>query len=544
MKSNKKFRFRMIVPAFPAFNIYTFAARTTTSAGPIYLATAANKLELWEAEVIDENNLHGKYYPRDKSGKLDHVKLQQERPADVVGFYGSISSAAPRLYELAALYKSLGVLTVSGGKHVENMPEEALANHIDLIGRNEGEQLIRELLLTYQKGGSIEELSGIYYLKDGQVITTPERPLLNELNTLPLPDFSLLRYAKIHFYPISRTRGCNSKCEFCAVKDRARCASPQWLMEQIRHLAETRGATHFFEASDHFAANIEEAIEFCRLYADYQRKIGKRFVTTIQIRITDARYPELLQAMKDANINTCAIGYESPIDEDLIAMKKGYLSKHLVEWTHTFHKYGFFINGMFIFGYPKKDKNMPTIPLKEQVRRFKRFIKEAKIDTVQMLLTIPLPGTELRARLERENRLYPLEKIGWEYYDGQFPLFEPDDGISPEELQKAMASIMKGFYHFRNFLKLVKNILFVFPGMMFLAIFSLVTGKVRYLTKVFRIWNKIYFRNYKLRFGGYLVIQNWFKHFRKSNFLQKLKEAREELKKKAEQSGNRRNALR
>ena len=57
MSSSKRFRLRIIVPLFPNFNIYTFAASTTTSAGPIIVASVANKLENWDVEVIDENCL-------------------------------------------------------------------------------------------------------------------------------------------------------------------------------------------------------------------------------------------------------------------------------------------------------------------------------------------------------------------------------------------------------------------------------------------------------------------------------------------------------
>ena len=249
----------------------------------------------------------------------------------------------------------------------------------------------------------------------------------------------------------------------------------------------------------------------------------------MQIRITDARYPEILEAMKEANINTCAIGYESPIDEDLIAMKKGYVSKDLINWTNTFHKYGMYIHGMFIFGYPAKEKCNFSLSLNERVKRYKNFIKKAKIDTVQLLLTIPLPGTELRERLIKENRLYSLEQIGWEYYDGQYPLFEPDGGVSPDELQKAMAGIMSKFYHFKNFFNLSKNIIFNFPGMMFFPTFTIVTGKVKYITAAFNRWYRSYYRNNLLRFGGYIIVRKWLKEFKNSDFSERLKRAQSQL---------------
>ena len=154
MINKNRYLFRIIIPIFPNFNIYTFAANKTTSVGPIYVATSASKLESWDVEVIDENNCHGKFFPRNKNNRLDHIALQKERPADVVGFYGSISSTIPRLYELAKLYKTLGAKTVAGGKHVENLPEEALANY-----RKEGFE-IREI-----KGKDLEQITETWFTK-------------------------------------------------------------------------------------------------------------------------------------------------------------------------------------------------------------------------------------------------------------------------------------------------------------------------------------------------------------------------------------------
>lgn len=538
MINNKRFRFRIFIPVFPNFNIYTSLASQTTSIGPIYVATNANKLDRWDVEVIDENNCHGRFYPRDKNHVLDHQILQQERPADVVGFYASISSTVPRLYELAKFYRLSGVKTVAGGKHVEALIEEALDHDIDAVVLREGELTIKDLLLAWENNRDLSDVPGIAFLKDGKMHKTAERPLIHDFDAFPLPDFNLMRYARIKIYPITRTRGCNANCEFCAVRDKARCSSPEHMMNQIRHLVETRRARNFFEASDHFAANREEAVAFCKLLAEYQKKYGIKLKITVQTRITDAKYPALLEAMKEANINNVCIGYESPIDEELIAMRKGYLSKDLVHWTDTFHKYGFFIHGMFIFGYPRKsDHSHQTIPLGERAKFFRDFIKKAKIDTLQILLTIPLPGTELRERLIREQRLFPVDLLGWEYYDGQYPLFVPDDGVEPEELQKAVGELMHRFYSFNNFWRIVKNILINFPVIVCTSAITIVIGKVKYITSAFHLWYKKYFRNYLLRFGGYFIVKNWFKKFRKDSFMEKLTVAKKELNKNIRHTG-------
>lgn len=525
---------RLIIPAFSKFNIYKRAAKMTTALGPICVATSANKLSDWDVEVIDENNCRSKFCPKDKNGKPDHIKLQRQRPADVVGFYCSLTSTMPRVYELAALYKKMGIKTIAGGKHTDSLPEEALANNIDVVIFGDGEKTIQEFL----NNRSLADIKGIAYQKDGKIIKTEDRPLINNLADLPFPDFNLLRYAKIKIYPVSWWRGCPFNCEFCAVKGEPRCSSAEKLFNLIVYLVETRRAKKFFLVDDHFGGNLydethrQEAIKFCSLIAEYQKKTRKKLKFSVQIRLNAAEYPELLRAMREAKIEMVCIGYESPIDEELIAMRKGFLHKDMVAKTRIFRQHGFFVHGMFIFGYPHKkeiSKSTKIMPLEKKMRRFQEFIKEAKIDTIQILMAVPLPGTELRQRLIDEGKIFPLEQVGWEYYDGQFPLFEPDDGYDPADLQLAMKKIMSNFYGFRHFWKLAVNILFSFPLIIFPATLTLLTFKTRYIVFAFKWWRKRLFRNQSIKFGGWFVVKGWFKNFKKGDFLKKLSQAKHQL---------------
>lgn len=86
--------FRMVVPAYPAFNIYSRIASRTTSLGPLSIATVASRMPGWDVEVIDENN-YRKFGPRDADGRPDHRTLQDIRHADVVGFYGGAEQHDP-----------------------------------------------------------------------------------------------------------------------------------------------------------------------------------------------------------------------------------------------------------------------------------------------------------------------------------------------------------------------------------------------------------------------------------------------------------------
>ena len=52
-----RYRLRIVVPAYPAFNIYSSVANKTAAVGPVRVASAINKMAQWDVEVIDENNL-------------------------------------------------------------------------------------------------------------------------------------------------------------------------------------------------------------------------------------------------------------------------------------------------------------------------------------------------------------------------------------------------------------------------------------------------------------------------------------------------------
>lgn len=514
-QEKKRWRLRIVIPAYPAFNIYSHVARKTTALGPITVATAAREVGGWEVEVIDENN-YQRSGPLTDSGLPDHEALQKKRPADIVGFYGGLTSTIPRLYEIARFYKSLSVLTIAGGQHFvgENI-QEALQNGIDIVVRGEGEETIRELLKAFTGQVAKEDIAGIAYLDNEQVHLTQERAPITDFDSFPLPDFSLIRYAKMKIYPVGRVRGCGMNCEFCSVKGKPRYARVERLFEQISSLYETRGARHFFIVDDLFAQDRQETLRLCQLLRDYQREVNKRFIITVQIRLDKARDDELLQRMREAGIRYVAIGFESPIAEELKAMGKHLQPEEMLALASKFYKAGFLTHGMFIFGYPMPEGIEFTMSARERIKRFKKFIKGARLHSVQVLLPAPLPGTELTNRLKRQNRIFPKEFVGWEYYDGNFPLFLPDPPLTPEELQNSLIKIMGRYYRFRHMFQIGLSILW-FPILFF------------YLPNLKRGWEKWYrsWVNSTTRFGGWLIMQQWLKSFRQDPFLKKLSEAK------------------
>jgi radical SAM superfamily enzyme YgiQ (UPF0313 family) len=199
-------------------------------------------------------------------------------------------------------------------------------------------------------------------------------------------------------------------------------------------------------------------------------------------------------------------------------MNKKVNPEDMLAFTRLYHKAGFLVHGMFIFGYPMHEGQEPPLPAKEQVKHFRRFARKARLDTIQVLLPVPLPGTELTERLEAQNRIFPRNVVGWEYYDGNFPLFRPDEPLTAEELHAAIRQIMGRFYRFRYMFVVGLNIL-LFPAMV-LSVFNIKGG--------WRRWHRSY-RNALKRFGGWMIIRQWNAAFKRSAFSQKMSKARQRL---------------
>jgi len=510
-------RLRIVCPAYPTFNIYSRPAKVMTALGPVCVATAVHDIPGWDAEVIDENNY--RRGPRKADGRPDHRALQNSRPADIVGLYGGLTSTIPRLFEIAKLYKSLGVHTIAGGQHfVEDNIQDALNNGIDIVVIGEGEETIAELLACFDGGGKLSDVRGIAYLVDGKLVRTPEREPLTDFDELPIPDFSVLRHARIKYYPVSGIRGCGMNCEFCTVKGKPRFASAERMMAQFTSIHEKWGGRVFFVVDDLFGQNRDETIRLCRMLRDYQKQVGARFGITVQIRLDKARDGELLRAMREAGVNILAIGFESPIAEELKAMNKRLDPQEMIDLTRLYRQAGFRIHGMFIFGYPAPEDRPFRMSADERVRHFRRFIKKARLDTVQVLLPGPLPGTELTRRLQAANRIYPTDRVGLEYYDGNFPLFEPDEPLTPESMLASVRKIMGRFYRWHHILSVGFSIL-SFPAIAF------------YLHRIrpgWRRWHHKWTGNL-YRAGGWLLIKKWTAAFRKDGFLSKLAEAKRDL---------------
>jgi len=474
---------RFVASVYPRVNIFTKSR--VPPLGLINVATAANMVWGWRVEVIDENNYRG---PRDKNGLPDHARLQAENPAAIVCFYCGLTSTMDRVFELSEFYHGQGAFIIGGGWHAHFCPDEVLSHGFDVVAHGEGELVIRDIILAWREKNDLAGIPGISFLNGGAVKTNPPASLeLPDLSDLPYPDFGLLRYARpIKTYPISRVRGCRMKCEFCSVKGAPRWASPEHIFGTIRWLVETRGAKRFFFVDDRLEENPAGLLEVLRLIRE---KYGDRLRFTAQIRLETAKETELITAMSQAGVRTVCVGYESPDARDLKTMHKGLPAQKMIEWTLILRRL-FMVHGMFIWGYPSKEPASISVP--EAIKGYKSFIRRARITSIQVLHPVPLVGTELRARLEEQGRVFPLKLVPWNMYDGSFACFVPKN-MTLKELQNAPIQIMDWFYSRWSFWRIPFRTL-AFP--------------IHYLFSGWRNWHDSWLREI-IRYGGHRLVLRW-----------------------------------
>ena len=461
----------------------------------------------WRVEVVDENNYSG---PRDQNGLPDHKKLQEENPARVVGFYCGLTSTMDRVFELSKFYSNQGCVTIAGGWHAHYCCDDVLDHDFAFVVHGDGEIAIRNILsaLKEENGGKEEngknrfsDIAGIsFWEKDTtkentyvQKTNSPDMLELPDLSELPYPNFGLIRYAKkITTYPIGRTRGCRMNCEFCSVNGNPRWASPEYIFGVVNWLVDTRKAKSFFIVDDRLEEDQQGLIQFLNMIS---RKYGDRLHFTVQIRLETAKSTELLIAMQKAGVRTVCIGYESPIAEDLKAMNKGLSPQKMIEWTLILRQY-FWVHGMFIFGYPNTEPSKTSVAV--AVKRYKSFIREAKISSIQVLHPVPLPGTKLRERLQNEGRIFPYELVPRKKYDGNYACFRPNN-MSLQELQNTPLEIMKWFYSHWSFWRIPYRTL-IFP--------------LHYLLAGWRHWYDGWLQDV-VKYGGHRILTQWFKNHKK-----------------------------
>ncbi|RME26706.1 MAG: radical SAM protein [Deltaproteobacteria bacterium] len=355
--------------------------------------------------------------------------------ADIV-FVSTITATAPAAYRIAERARRAGKPVVMGGPHVTFLDEEAL-EHCDYVVRGEGELVLSALLEMLQGKVAPEQVPGLSWKLDGKVMRNLFPPPV-AMDEVPPIDVAAMEgrfgmWFPRGVLPVQTSRGCPHRCKFCSVTPvfghRLRFASPEKVADDLERLRGLGDKLFFYD--DNFCASpgrTKRLLEY--LLAN------NVFLPpwTAQVSVRAARDEEMLALMSRAGCRTVFVGFESVNPETLDAFRKDQKLEDIRLAVEKFHRYGIRVHGMFVVGADADDRS--------SVSATAAFCKRTGIDTVQILVLTPLPGTEVFEELQAQGRLITRD---WSLYDAHHAVFRPAR-MRPDELTKAAFAAMKKFY--------------------------------------------------------------------------------------------------
>lgn len=107
---------------------------------------------------------------------------------------------------------------VLGGPGATDAPALILRDFpIDMIVRGEGEVTVVELMAALKSHADLATVAGLSFRRDGQIIHTPNRKRITDLDSLPPPAYDRIDFANYHRgLHVMTSRGCPYDCGFCS----------------------------------------------------------------------------------------------------------------------------------------------------------------------------------------------------------------------------------------------------------------------------------------------------------------------------------------
>ena len=296
------------------------------------------------------------------------------------------------------------------GPHVTVKPEESLraSAAIDFIVKREFDYQIRD----YAMGKALEEIPGVVFRKsDGSFQHNPESSPIEDLDALPWVskvykrDLDFRRYTVpfllqpyLSFYT---SRGCPAQCTFCLWPQthsghRWRLRSSDDIVNECRYVLENfPGLKEIFFDDDTFNYQKARTLELCAKLKTLN------FTWSCTSRVTTDY--DTLKAMKDAGCRLLIVGYESGDQQILKNIKKGATIDMARRFTANCKKLGLIVHGDFIVGLPGETP--------ETIRKSIDFAKELDVETIQVSIGHPFPGTEFYDHVKKNGLISIDEKM-------------------------------------------------------------------------------------------------------------------------------------
>ncbi|MHA1684224.1 MAG: B12-binding domain-containing radical SAM protein [Promethearchaeota archaeon] len=358
----------------------------------------------------------------------------------------AISSYTPSIKNamwIATIAKEYDKPVVIGGYHASLVPEVAKEPMFDVAVQNEGELTFPEIVGLIDKEGSwtpgnLAGVKGISYKMDGKFIVNEARPLVKDLDSLPMPDRSLIGNTRYEYFgstidAIETSRGCVGKCNFCCVTEHTpgwRKKSPERVIAEIGALSKKTKWVAYQDSE--FTISMNRVRKICDLIVEHG--FDNKWHAA-QVRADDLmRDKKTFGRMVDAGFKLMFIGIESAHQRSLDGIGKRMKVDTIKNAVKMCHDYGVAVLGAIIIGNIGEtyDDVLKTI----------QYAKDLDIDIGQFTALTPLPKTGL---WDEANRNGWIEDRDWTHYDFTRVVMRTPD-LTRNQIAKLVRKAYRDFY--------------------------------------------------------------------------------------------------
>jgi radical SAM superfamily enzyme YgiQ (UPF0313 family) len=403
---------------------------------------------LYLAAVLEERGVEVSVLDQAAKGFTvkDTINWVKAENPEVLGFSTFASSGrTAALISNEVKKENPNVTVVFGNYYATFNPDRILRKYpsVDIIVRGEGERTVIDLADCLKNKGRLKDVLGISFRNGAEVASTVDRPLIKDLESLPLPDRGLIdedyhsviagaNVAPRKFTSLVSSRGCVYRCRFCSctqfARNRWRPRSVKSTLEELCFLA-SEGYEQFIFVDDNFTANPKNVVRLCREMR--REKLDMEWIC--EGRVDNASY-EMFWEVAKAGCKILYFGIESANQRILDYYNKRITPQQAEKTVRTARKAGAdVIVGSFILGAPDETR--------EEIQNTIDFANRIPIDVPQFNILGVFPGTDMWNEFEAKGLL-----DGGDYWETGVAVSEICPTAVPYEEIRQMAH--ESFYKF------------------------------------------------------------------------------------------------
>lgn len=253
---------------------------------------------------------------------------------------------------------------VAGGPHASAFPEHVfIKTPVDYVVVGEGEHTFRELLNTLACDGDINDVAGLAYRKDGNIIRTAPRPFEENLDSLPMilhEQFDYSQYNGLHGTvrrgaAIMTSRGCPFHCIYCSSSvywgRKLRKRSIPSVMAEVEYLYHQKGIRAILFFDDNLLIDGKRCVELSKALCELKLDLIWAAEGSVKVEL------ETLKWMKKAGCFRIDFGVESGSQEILKNIGKSFSVEDAKRAFKLCRKVGIRPNSYLIIGSPGETLN-------------------------------------------------------------------------------------------------------------------------------------------------------------------------------------------